>query len=103
MSTVNANISINNIPQLDRYHNETLKAPAVEQVQKEQINLNETMVNLKRPNEIKNSNLVAENDKKKKQGVSKKKQHKKDNPESKKREKKRDDSGKNGFFIDVEC
>ncbi|MBN1603427.1 MAG: hypothetical protein JW915_17590 [Chitinispirillaceae bacterium] len=102
MSTVNANFSINNIPQLDRYHNETLKAPAVEQVQKEQINLNETMMNLKRPNEIKNSNLV-ENSKKKIQNVSKKKGRKKNNPESKKREKKQDASGENGFFIDVEC
>jgi hypothetical protein len=102
MSTVNANFSINNLPQLDRYHNETLKAPVVEQVQKEQKHLNETIRNLKRPNEIKNSNLV-ENDKKNIQRASKKQQHRKHNSHSKKREKKKDNSDENGFFIDVEC
>lgn len=103
MSTVNANFSINNIPQLDRFHNETLKAPAVDQIQKEQINRNETMKNLKRPVEVKNSNLLVNHDKKKIQKVSKKQQHQKDNPAFKKKDKKREFSNENGLFVDVEC
>lgn len=104
MSTVNSNFSINNLPQVDRYHNENIKAPMVDQAQKEQINQNERIHNLHRPVEAHETGVISVNQKNKKEERSrKKKENSKSRDLLKKNAKKRDNRNGNGLFVDVEC
>lgn len=104
MSTVNANFSINNLPQVDRIHNDTIKAPLVDQAQKEQIIQNERMHNLHRTVETQETSEILVNQKKKNEDKTKKKNENRDNKDLlKKNGKKRDNRSGNGLFVDVEC
>jgi hypothetical protein len=104
MSTVNANFSINNLPQIDRFHNEKIKAPLVDQAQKEQINQNERIHNLHRPVETQKSGELLVNQKKKEvERTRKKKENSTGRGLLKKNGKKREHRNSNGLFVDVEC
>jgi hypothetical protein len=105
MSSVNANFSINNIPQVERFHNETIKAPAVNQVQAEQIHQNETVLNLKKPVGLQNEkNVINESDNKNNKKRNKDKLHKKNRQikTMNKKEMKLDEDSENSFLIDLE-
>ncbi len=104
MSTVNANFSVNNLPQIDRFHNESIKAPLVDKVQKEQITQNERVHNLHRPVETQETGNIEVNQKNKNEKRTRKKnenRNKRDN--LKDNGKKREHRNVNGLFIDVEC
>jgi hypothetical protein len=105
MSSVNANFSINNVPQVERFHNETIKAPAVNQIQAEQMHQNETLLNLKKPIGIQNEkNVINESNNKKTEKRKKGKQHKKNKQTQMQnnRERKIDKGSENGFLVDLE-
>jgi hypothetical protein len=104
MSTVNANFSINNLPQVDRFHNETIKAPLVDQAQKEQILQNERIHNLHRPLGTQETGGIIVDQKKKNEDKTKKKNENRNSRDLlKKNGKKRDNRSGNGLFVDVEC
>jgi hypothetical protein len=104
MSTVNANFSINNLPQVDRLHNEAIKAPLVDQAQKEQIIQNERIHNLHRPLEAQDTSGILVDQKKKNEDKTKKRNVNRNNKDVKnKNGKKRDNRSGNGLFVDIEC
>jgi hypothetical protein len=103
MSTVNANFSINNLPQVDRYHDETIKAPLVDQAQKEQINKNERVHDLHRTVESHETGKIVIDQKNQNQEKRKKNEKRSRRDVLKNSGKKRENRNGSGLFVDVEC
>jgi alkaline phosphatase len=103
MSSVNVNISVNNLPQFDRHQNDIHKNPIVNQDQNAKIANNEIAQRMNMPVEVGHSEgQVIDPNQKRIEEERKKKQKKRrhDDPEKKK---KHNSGGSGGLIIDVEA
>jgi alkaline phosphatase len=103
MSSVNVNISVNNLPQLDRHQNDIHKNPIVNQDQNAKIANNEIAQRMNMPVEVDHSEGQVIDPKKKQIEEERKKNQKRARRDDQEKKKKHNSGGNGGLIVDVEA
>jgi alkaline phosphatase len=103
MSSVNVNISVNNLPQLDRHQNDIHKNPIVNQDQNAKIANNEIAQRMNMPVQVDNSAGQIIDPNQKRIEEERKKKQKKERRDDQDKRKKHNLGGSGGLMVDIEA
>jgi len=103
MSSVNVNISVNNLPQLDRHQNDIHKNPIVNQDQNAKIANNEIAQRMNMPVEVEHSEGQKVDPNQKRLEEERRKKQKRERQGDQEKKKNKNSGGSGGLIVDVEA
>lgn len=103
MSSVNVNISVNNLPQFDRHQNDIHKNPIVNQDQNAKIANNEIAQRMNMPVGVEHSEGQKVDPNQKRLEDERRKKHKKARRDDQEKRKNNKSGGSGGLIVDVEA